>query len=246
VQATEQLSRLVIETASQRPATQKDFRTQELAIEMQTRRLVLCKIQHIGSLQAEITTKFCRFQIREEGAKLNSATQNAIRYAREMLAQAETKTKVQFANRNGKKDKSDGSDTQVAKVKKDLTLQQREIAKLKNPLHQVKKNMAKERAERSSKSKKEDSQEDEVGSKRVSQQAKRAKASRPGPSPLSPTRKGFKMLPTSNSEEEEVYPKQNVQATYAKAKCASIQPITQRQTGQVEIEPKLSSVHISV
>jgi hypothetical protein len=35
-----------------------------------------------------------------------------------MLAQAETKTKALFANSNGKLDKSDGSDTQVAKIKK--------------------------------------------------------------------------------------------------------------------------------
>ncbi len=81
--------------------------------------------------------------------------------------------------------------------------------------------------ERSSKSKKEDSQEDEVGGKRVREQAKRVKASRPGPSPPSPPLKGFKMLPTGNysdSEKEEDYPKQNVQATCAKAKFACIQP----------------------
>jgi hypothetical protein len=41
VQATEELSRLVTESASQRPATQKDFWTQELEIERQTRILVL-------------------------------------------------------------------------------------------------------------------------------------------------------------------------------------------------------------
>jgi hypothetical protein len=39
-----------------------------------------------------------------------------------MLAQAETKTKVPFANCNGKPNKSDGSDTQVAKIKKELIL----------------------------------------------------------------------------------------------------------------------------
>jgi hypothetical protein len=38
VQATDDLSRLVIETASQRPATLKDFRSQELALERQTQR----------------------------------------------------------------------------------------------------------------------------------------------------------------------------------------------------------------
>ncbi len=79
---------------------------------------------------------------------------------------------------------------QVAKIKKELTLAQREITKLKNKLHQAKENMAKERAELNSKSKQEDPQEDEVGSKKVRQQAKRAKASRPGPSPLSLPRKG--------------------------------------------------------
>jgi hypothetical protein len=73
---------LVIETASQRPATLKDFRTEELAIEMQTRLLELSKFQPIrSSLQKEIAKKFCRFQIRKEGAKLNSATQSAIGYA---------------------------------------------------------------------------------------------------------------------------------------------------------------------
>jgi hypothetical protein len=61
--------------------TLKEFRTQELALEMQTRLLELSKLQPIGSLQEEITKKFCRFQIREEGTKLNSATQNAVGYA---------------------------------------------------------------------------------------------------------------------------------------------------------------------
>ncbi len=41
------------------------------------------------------------------------------RKERAMLAQAETKTKLPFAYRNGRPDKSDGSDTQVAKIKKD-------------------------------------------------------------------------------------------------------------------------------
>jgi hypothetical protein len=118
----------------------------------------------MGSLQEEIGRKYCRFHIRDEGATLSSATQNAIgnalallldttpgdrddvskltikevfaicsekfcsingapiarlvdenlRKERAMLAQAETKTKVPFAIRNGKPDKSDGSDTHVA------------------------------------------------------------------------------------------------------------------------------------
>jgi hypothetical protein len=79
VLVTEELSRSVIEAADQRPATLKDM--QELAIVMQTRLLELNKVQSIGSLQQEITKKSCRFQIREEGTKLNSATQNAIGYA---------------------------------------------------------------------------------------------------------------------------------------------------------------------
>jgi hypothetical protein len=141
-----------------------------------------------------------------------------------MLAQAETKPKVPFAYRNGKQDRSDGSNPQFAEIKKELTLGQREIANLKNQLHQAKENMAKERAERSFEGKK-DSQEDEVGEIRVCQQAKQAKALRPGHSLPSQPRKGFKMLPTgdySDSGEEEDYPEQNVQATYAKAKFARI------------------------
>jgi hypothetical protein len=51
-------------------------------------------------------------------------------------------------------------------LKKDLTITQREIAKLKNPLHQAKENIAKECAESCSKSKKDDSPEDEVGTNR--------------------------------------------------------------------------------
>jgi hypothetical protein len=69
---------LVIQTPGQRPATLKDFRTQELALERQT---------------------------------------------------------------------------QFAKLRKELTLAQREISNLKNQLHQAKENIAKERAERGSKSK---------------------------------------------------------------------------------------------
>ncbi len=51
VQPTELLSRLVIETACQRPATLKDFRTQELSIEMQTWLLELSEFQPIGRKQ---------------------------------------------------------------------------------------------------------------------------------------------------------------------------------------------------
>ncbi len=71
-----------------------------------------------------------------------------------MLAHADPKSKVPFSNRN-----SDGTDSQAANLKKDSTLAQREIAELKNQLHQAKENIAKERAECGSKSKKDDSPE---------------------------------------------------------------------------------------
>ncbi len=105
-----------------------------------------------------------------------------------MLAQAEIKSRAPFGSRNGRTDKSDGLDPQFAKLKKDLILAHREISNLKNQLHQAKENIAKERAERGSKSRKDDSPDEEVGSKRLRlrQQAKRAigaKASRPGTSP---------------------------------------------------------------
>ncbi len=103
---------------------------------------------------------------------------------------------------------------------------------------QTKENIAKECAERSSKSKKDDSPDEEVGSKWVRQQAERAKALRPGTSPPSPPRKEFKMLPTgdnSDLEEGDDYPEQNARATYAKAKFARIQPIIQKKTSQMVI-----------
>jgi hypothetical protein len=232
VRATDELSRLVIETAGQRPGTLKDFRTQELALERQTQLWELSKFEPIGTHQEKIAKKFCRFRIREEGSRLNTATQNAIGFAlsllldpspgdavttinlkkvfstcrekfcsingaqvgllldegmrqeRAMLAQAETKSKVPFGQRNGRPDKSDGLDPQFPKLKKELTLAQREISNLKNrdQLHQAKENIAKERAERGSKSKKDDSPDEEVGRKRFRQQAKRAKTSKQGTS----------------------------------------------------------------
>jgi hypothetical protein len=81
VRATDELSRLVIETAGQRPATLKDFRTQELSLERQTQLWELSKFEPIGIHQEEIAKKFCSFQIREEGSRLNTATQNAIGFA---------------------------------------------------------------------------------------------------------------------------------------------------------------------
>jgi hypothetical protein len=58
VLATDELSRLVIETASQRPATQKDFWTQELALERQIQLWELSKFERIGTHQEEIAKKF--------------------------------------------------------------------------------------------------------------------------------------------------------------------------------------------
>jgi hypothetical protein len=113
-----------------------------------------------------------------------------------MLAQVETKAQVPLADRNGKPEKSNGSDAHVAKSKKELIFAQKDIAKLKIQLHQSKENLAKERAERGSKGKKEGSQDDEIGSKRLWQQAKQAKASKQEPSPPTPSRKGFKVIPT--------------------------------------------------
>ncbi len=125
-----------------------------------------------------------------------------MRQQRAMLAQAETKSKASFGNRNGRPDKSDGLDQQFAKLEKELTLAHRELSNLKSQLHQAKENIAKERAERcGSKSKKDDSPDKEVRSKRFRQQAKRPKASRPGTSPPSPPRKGFKMLPTGDNRD---------------------------------------------
>jgi hypothetical protein len=85
VRATDELSRLVIETASQRPATLKDFRTQELALERQTQLWELSKFEPIGTHLDEIAKKFCRFQFRNEGTRLNTATQNAIGFALSLL-----------------------------------------------------------------------------------------------------------------------------------------------------------------
>jgi hypothetical protein len=90
-----------------------------------------------------------------------------------------------FCNRNGRPDKSDGLDLEFDKLKKELTLAQKEISNLKNQIHQAKENIAKECAERGSKSNKDDPPDEEVGSKRFRQQAKRAKASRLGTSPPS-------------------------------------------------------------
>ncbi len=117
---------------------------------------------------------------------------------------------------------------------------ERERSNLKNQVHQAKENIAKERAERGSKSKKDDAPDEEIGSKRFHQQAKRAKASRPGTSSPIPPRKGLKMLPTgdnSDSEEVDDCPEPNARATYAKAKFACIQAPIQKETSRMDVGP---------
>ncbi len=93
--------------------------------------------------------KFCSIN----GEPVGRLLDEGMRQERAMLAQAETKSKVPFGNRNGQPNKSDGLDPQYAKLKKELTLAQREISNLKSQLHQAKENIAKERAEQCSKSK---------------------------------------------------------------------------------------------
>ncbi len=78
VQPKEDLSRLVSEKTKQQPATLKDLLTQELVIYAKSRLFELSRFQALGNLEHEITKKFCRFQIREEVARLNAATHNAI------------------------------------------------------------------------------------------------------------------------------------------------------------------------
>jgi hypothetical protein len=121
----------------------------------------------IKKVFATCCEKFCR--LIDEG----------MRKERAKLAQAEPnlKSKVPFANCNDQPNNFDGTDSQVAKLKKKSALAQREIAKLKIQLHQAKENIAKKRAERGSKSKKDDTPEDEVGSKSDRQQPKQAKTS---------------------------------------------------------------------
>ncbi len=50
-----------------------------------------------------------KYQITFNGAPICRLVDENLRKERAMLAQAETKTKVPFANRNGKPDKSDGA-----------------------------------------------------------------------------------------------------------------------------------------
>ncbi len=118
-----------------------------------------------------------------------------------MLDQTETKSKAPFGIHNDRLDRLNGLGLQFAKLKKELTLVQTDSSNLKNQPHKAKDNIVKERAEHSSKSKKDESTDEEVGSKRVCQQAKQAKASMPGTSPQSQPWKGFKILPTGDNSD---------------------------------------------
>ncbi len=69
------------------------------------------------------------------GAPVGRLIDEGMRQERAMLAQAETKSKAPFRNRNGRQDRSDGLDQQFAKLKKKLTLAQRDISNLKNQPH---------------------------------------------------------------------------------------------------------------
>ncbi len=103
VLATDELSRLIIETAGQRPATLKDFRTQELALERQTQLWEVSKCGSIGTHQEEIAKKLCSFQIREEGSRLNTATLNAIGFALSRLLDSSPGDAVTVTTLNLKK-----------------------------------------------------------------------------------------------------------------------------------------------
>ncbi len=105
--------------------------------------------------------KFCSIN----GTPIGRLIDEGMSKERATLAHEELKNKVTFAHNNGRPNYYDSTVSQVAKLKKVLTLAQRDIAKLKNQLHQAKENIAKERAKRCSKSRKDDSPEDEVGSK---------------------------------------------------------------------------------
>jgi hypothetical protein len=82
--------------------------------------------------------KYCSIN----GAPIGCLVDKNMYKERAMLAQADT-TQVLLADSNGKSGKSDSSDAH-AKIKKELTFAQKEIAKLKNQLHQAKDNIAKE------------------------------------------------------------------------------------------------------
>jgi hypothetical protein len=60
----------------------------------------------------------------------------------------------------------DGWDAQAAEMKKELTFAQKEFVMIRNHRHQAEDNIFRELAYRGSKRKKQNSQDDEVGSKR--------------------------------------------------------------------------------
>ena len=80
--------------------------------------------------------KFCSINGAPVGRVLDQ--DQGMRQQRAMLAQTKTKSKASFGNRNGRTDKSDGTDPQYARLKKDLSLALREISNLKNQLNQAK------------------------------------------------------------------------------------------------------------
>ena len=144
VRATDELSRLVIETASHRPATLKDFLTQELALERQTQLWELSKFEPIGTRQEEIAknaigfalSRFlvttpgedvstinlknvfstCREFCSINGAPVGRALDEGMRQERAMLAQTETMSKASLGGRNGRTDKSEGSDPKYERL----------------------------------------------------------------------------------------------------------------------------------
>jgi hypothetical protein len=65
------------------------------------------------------------------GALVGRLLDEGMRQEHAMLAQAETKSKMQFGQRNGRPDQSDGLDPHFAKLKKELTLAHSEISNLR-------------------------------------------------------------------------------------------------------------------
>ncbi len=74
----------------------------------------------IKKVFAICSEKFCSI----DGTPVGRLIDEGMRKERAMLAQQEPKSKVPFANRNGRPNNSDGTDLQIAKLKKDLSLAQ--------------------------------------------------------------------------------------------------------------------------
>ncbi len=77
---------------------------------------------NLKNLFSTCREKFCSIN----GAPVGRLLDECMRQERAMLAQAETRSKAPFGNHNGRPDKSNGLDPQCAKLKKELTLEQRE------------------------------------------------------------------------------------------------------------------------